>query len=55
VIGKSHHKRYSQKALDALSKAKKEVNLDEVWEKHRPSGKRQRVAQEENRTAPLGA
>ncbi len=36
VIGKSRHKRYSAKALDALKKALPEVDMGEVWEQHRP-------------------
>jgi hypothetical protein len=38
-IGKSVFKRYSAKALDALYQSLKTVDLEKVWELHKPSGK----------------
>lgn len=38
-IGKSEFQRYSPKALDALKKALPEVDMKDVWEKHRPGKK----------------
>ncbi len=35
-IGAASYKRYSAKALDALKKALKKVDMDEVWKEHRP-------------------
>jgi len=40
TIGSVHFKRYSPKALDRIKKALPSLNLDEVWKKHRPSGRR---------------
>ncbi|MEW8030262.1 MAG: DUF3644 domain-containing protein [Candidatus Thiodiazotropha endolucinida] len=34
-VGKSLFKRYSAKALDAVKKALKEVNMDEIWEAYK--------------------
>lgn len=39
-IGKSAFPRYSPNALDALKKAYSEVNMDDVWQKHRPKRRR---------------
>jgi hypothetical protein len=36
TIGKSRHKRYSPKALDAMKKALPQLDMDEVWRQHRP-------------------
>ena len=38
-IGKSTFKRYSAKALDALHQSLKTINMDKVWQLHKPSGK----------------
>jgi len=35
-IGKTAHKRYSAKALNALKEALDTVDMDEVWQEHRP-------------------
>jgi hypothetical protein len=36
VIGKSRHKRYSTKAIDAIKESLPSVNMDEVWAHHGP-------------------
>jgi hypothetical protein len=35
-VGKATFKRYSPKALDALKKALKEVDMETVWQQHKP-------------------
>ena len=40
-IGKSIHKRYSSKALDVLKKQLPQLDLEAVWRRHRPRGRRQ--------------
>lgn len=42
TIGSSRFKRYSPKALDALSDAVKSVDMNMVWEKHKPRVRRER-------------
>lgn len=38
-IGKVTFKRYSQKALDLLHRSLKTIDMDKVWELHKPSGR----------------
>jgi hypothetical protein len=40
VIGKTRFKRYSPKALDHIKKALPSLNLDQIWQRHRPTGRR---------------
>lgn len=39
-FGSSVHKRYSPKALDYLHKKIPELDLDKIWEEHRPRKRR---------------
>jgi hypothetical protein len=38
TIGKMHLKRYSPKAIDQIKRALTSLNMDEVWQRHRPTG-----------------
>lgn len=40
VIGSLHLKRYSQKALEYIKEEIPKLNIDEVWKKNRPTGRR---------------
>lgn len=42
-LGKSKFKRYSQKAINRIKEALKEVSIDEVWRKHRPISKKVKI------------
>jgi hypothetical protein len=44
TIGSSKFKRYSPKALDALSEAVKTVDMDAVWKEHRPGSRKKSSA-----------
>ncbi|HID20403.1 MAG TPA: hypothetical protein EYP28_05660 [Methanophagales archaeon] len=46
IIDSTHHKRYSPKALDRIKKELPQIDLDEVWKKHKPKYGKQ--------AAPLG-
>jgi hypothetical protein len=39
-IGKTLHKRYSQKAIDAIKDALKDRSADEIWQKHKAASQR---------------
>jgi len=43
-IGRSVFKRYSQRALTAIQEALKTVDMDKVWQLHKPSGKPAKLA-----------
>ena len=40
-IGKSSHKRYSPKALDVLTRRIPQLNIEDVWQRHRPRSRKQ--------------
>jgi len=40
TIDSCHFKRYSAKALDKVKKELPNLNIDEIWEKHKPSGRK---------------
>lgn len=40
VIGKMQLKRYSPKSIDHIKKALPSLNMDDIWQRHRPSGRK---------------
>jgi hypothetical protein len=40
TIGKQQHKRYSPKALDRIHRALSQLDLEEVWQRHKPRGRK---------------